>query len=68
MYTTFFAILSLIFFVLENPDSATSQDILRDANEGKETLASLSQRSMAADRCTVTLAVCNRSSVLVDIG
>ncbi|KAI9872540.1 MAG: hypothetical protein M1830_001505 [Pleopsidium flavum] len=56
MYTTFFAILSLIFFVLENPDSATSHDILRDANEGKETLASLSRRSMAADRCTVMLA------------
>ncbi len=60
MYTTFFAILSLIFFVLENPDSATSHDILRDANEGKETLASLARRSMAADRCTAMLGVCRR--------
>lgn len=61
MYTTFFAILSLIFFVLENPDSATSHDVLRDANEGKETLASLARRSMAADRCTAMLGVCKRS-------
>ena len=58
MYTTFFAILSLIFFVLENPQSSTSKDILRDAHEGKETLASLAQRSMAADRCSKVLVVC----------
>lgn len=57
MYTTFFAILSLVFYVLENPNNSTSQDILRDANEGKEVLASLAKRSMAADRCTSTLAV-----------
>jgi hypothetical protein len=59
MYTTFFAILSLVFYVLENPNSSTSQDILHDANEGKEVLASLAKRSMAADRCTITLAVRN---------
>lgn len=57
MYTTFFSILGLIFFVLENPESPTSQDILQDANEGKEILASLAKRSMAADRCTVMLSV-----------
>ncbi|KZF24154.1 hypothetical protein L228DRAFT_266514 [Xylona heveae TC161] len=55
MYTTFFAILSLLFFVLQNPDSLTSQDLLRDAIEGRETLASLSNRSMAADRCSKSL-------------
>ena len=57
MYTTFFAILSLVFFVLENPQSPTSKAILRDAYEGKDTLAGLAQRSMAADRCSKTLAV-----------
>ena len=57
MYTTFFAILALIYFVLENPESSTRDAILRDANEGKEVLASLAKRSMAADRCTQTLAV-----------
>ena len=61
MYTTFFAIMTLVFFVLENPSSSTSADILHDAYEGKETLASLAKRSMAADRCTITLTVRLRS-------
>ncbi|KAF2101209.1 hypothetical protein NA57DRAFT_25191, partial [Rhizodiscina lignyota] len=57
MYTSFFAILSLVFFALENPENQTSQDVLRDAKEGKETLEQLAKRSMAADRCTHTLNV-----------
>ena len=57
MYTTFFAILSLLFFVFENLDNPTSQEILRDAMEGKDTLAGLASKSMAADRCTITLEV-----------
>lgn len=57
MYTTFFAVLSLVFFVIENPSSTTAKEILGDANEGRDTLASLAKRSMAADRCTQTLAV-----------
>ena len=57
MYTTFFAVLSLVFYSLENPESPTSQEVLRDAYEGRDSLASLAKRSMAADRCTVTLAV-----------
>ena len=58
MYTTFFAILSLVFFVIENPSSPTAREILHDAYEGRDTLASLAKRSMAADRCTQTLVVC----------
>ena len=57
MYTTFMAIISLVFFVLENPDIPSSHDIIKDAEEGKDILASLAKRSMAADRCTQTLAV-----------
>ena len=57
MYTSFFAILSLVYFAAENPDNATTQAVMRDALEGKETLDSLSRRSMAADRCTATLSV-----------
>lgn len=58
MYTTYFAILSLLFFILENPESATAKDgILKDALEGKNTLAGLAKRSMAADRCTQSLNV-----------
>ena len=62
MYTTYFAILSLVFFVVENPDTPTSQETLKDAMEGRETLASLAKRSMAADRCTKSLNVSGRSS------
>ena len=62
MYTTFFAIISLVFFVLENPHNTATPDTLRDAYEGKNTLASLAKRSMAADKCTLTLAVCNYCS------
>ena len=57
MYTTFFSILSLVFFVLENPDKPGSQEILADANDGKDTLNGLAQRSQAADRCSVVLRV-----------
>lgn len=67
MYTSFFAILSLVFFALENPDNQTSQDVLRDAKEGKDTLEQLAKRSMAADRCTHTLNVslyCANSRIL----
>lgn len=55
MYTTFFAILSLVYYAMENSDKAA--DVMRDARIGKDTLASLAKRSMAADRCSVTLSV-----------
>lgn len=57
MYTTFFAILSLLFYAIENPQNTTSEVILRDAHEGRDTLAKLSPSSMAADRSSQTLAV-----------
>ncbi|TAQ86487.1 hypothetical protein B7494_g5184 [Chlorociboria aeruginascens] len=57
MYTTFFAILSLVFFVLENPDKDGSKEILADAMDGKEALKGLAKRSMAADRCSTSLRV-----------
>lgn len=57
MYTTFFAIVSILYFVLENPNSPTSVELLRDAAEGKEVLAYFAKRSMAADRCSSALNV-----------
>jgi hypothetical protein len=57
MYTTFFAVLSLLYFAVENADSATAHEILRDATAGRDALAQLAKRSMAADRCTKTLNV-----------
>lgn len=57
MYSTFFAIISLVFYVLENPNSSTSAEVLKDAHEGKDTLAELASKSLAADRCSRHLAV-----------
>lgn len=55
MYTTFFSILALVYFAAENPDNATTEAVMKDAIEGKDVLAALATRSMAADRCTATL-------------
>ncbi|KAF1941629.1 transcriptional activator Mut3p [Clathrospora elynae] len=55
MYTTFFAIVSILYFVLENPTSSTSFELLRDAMEGKEVLEYFAKRSLAADRCSTAL-------------
>lgn len=57
MYTAFFAILTLVFYCLENPDNAGAQQMLEIAKEGRDTLEALAKKSMAADRCTATLAV-----------
>ncbi|RMZ77350.1 hypothetical protein DV737_g4415, partial [Chaetothyriales sp. CBS 132003] len=56
IYTTYFAIVALVYFVLENSTNPTSEEILKDALEGRETLASLAKRNLAADRCTTSLA------------
>lgn len=57
MYTTFFAILALVFFVLENPDKPGAKEILADANDGNEALKGLARTSQAADRCSAALLV-----------
>ena len=57
MYTTYFGIIALVYFCLENPMTATGREILKDAMEGRDTLAGLARRSLAADRCTQSLAV-----------
>lgn len=69
MYTTFFAILSLVFFVLENPDKAGSKEILADASAGRDALRGLARRSMAADRCTSALGVSSfkRTHLLIEV-
>lgn len=57
VYTTYIAILSLCFFVFENPNSHTGAATLKDALEGRDTLASLASLSPAADRCSRSLEV-----------
>nr|POE88174.1 vacuolar membrane protease [Quercus suber] len=54
-YTSFFSVLSMVYFAAENPDNPTTQAVLKDALEGKQVLASLAKGSLAADRCTATL-------------
>nr|POF15017.1 activator of stress genes 1 [Quercus suber] len=54
-YTSFFSVLSMVYFAAENPDDPTTQAVMKDALEGKQVLASLAKGSLAADRCTATL-------------
>lgn len=51
------SILSLVFYVLEQPDSGGCLEILADANDGKDALAGLARMSQAADRCSSALKV-----------
>jgi hypothetical protein len=67
MYTTFFSIISLVYYVLENPDKNGSSEILADAKDGKDALDGLAQRSMAADRCSTTLKVSSASAKAISV-
>lgn len=64
MYTSYFAIVSLVFFVVENPQSPTGNEIMKEATEGRDVLASLAKRSLAADRCTHNLKVDKNGDLL----
>jgi len=57
IYTTFFAIITLIYYVLVNPPDKTSRAILGDIKMGKDCLISLQDKSAAAHRCLVALNV-----------
>jgi hypothetical protein len=58
IYIIYFAIITLISFVVENFESPTLRDcVLRDAMEGQVTLSKLAKKSMAADKCSQSLAV-----------
>lgn len=55
LYTEFFAVLSLVFYALENPDKPGSHEVLGDAWAGRRMIADLADKSMAADRVTNAL-------------
>jgi len=57
IYTEFFAILALVFYVVENPDKSGVSEILADASAGRGHLASMARKSMAAHRVTMALNV-----------
>ncbi|CAJ2506841.1 Uu.00g080270.m01.CDS01 [Anthostomella pinea] len=55
LFSEFFAIISLVFFVLENQDKPGSTEILADAVAGKDMISELAKKSMVADRISNTL-------------
>ena len=57
IYTTFFSIITLVYYVMVNPPDETALAILADARLGRDCLKSIQGRSLAARRCTVALAV-----------
>ncbi|KAF3928863.1 hypothetical protein ABW20_dc0104604 [Dactylellina cionopaga] len=57
IYTTFFSVLSLLYFVLENITHPDAPAVLRDATLGKECIFSLKDSSMAGERCSSALNV-----------
>lgn len=50
IYTIFFSVACLVFYVHENPNDPEALDIRRDAELGKNALTSLKDSSMAAQR------------------
>jgi hypothetical protein len=60
-YTQFLAILSVVLYVLHNPDMPGASELFSDAQLGKDCISSLTQRSLAADRVTFALNVSSLS-------
>ncbi|KAG6014239.1 hypothetical protein E4U43_006772, partial [Claviceps pusilla] len=55
MYTEFFAVLSLVFYAIENPDKPGSHEVLSDAFAGRQMIADLASKSLSADKVTKAL-------------
>lgn len=64
LFSEFFAIISLVFFVLENQDKPGSKEILADALAGKNMIGKLASRSMVADRISSALEVSNMTPII----
>ncbi|KAH8884166.1 hypothetical protein GQ53DRAFT_662415 [Thozetella sp. PMI_491] len=54
-YTQFFAVLSVVLYVLHNPDKPGAPELFSDAKLGKDCISGLTQRSQAADRVDAAL-------------
>ncbi|KAL2202674.1 hypothetical protein CC79DRAFT_1280031 [Sarocladium strictum] len=55
LYTEFFAVLSLVFYAIENPEKPGSSEVLADAHAGRQMIADLASKSMSAERVTSAL-------------
>ncbi|KAI1768515.1 fungal-specific transcription factor domain-containing protein [Hypoxylon sp. FL1150] len=54
-YTQFFAVLSLLLYVVNNPNHPRASELFADARLGKDCISGLTQRSLAADRVSIVL-------------
>ena len=57
LYTEFFAVLSLVFYAIENPEKPGSAEVLADARAGRQMIADLAEKSLAAERVSDALKV-----------
>ncbi|KAH8668316.1 fungal-specific transcription factor domain-containing protein [Xylariales sp. PMI_506] len=55
LFTEFFAILTLVYYVLENEDKAGTDEIMADAIAGRDMIKKLAWSSVAADRISNAL-------------
>ena len=65
LHTEMFAVLSLVYYCLENPDKPGAQEVLQDARAGRQMIEDLASKSQTADRVSKTLKVCH--SALVNV-
>jgi hypothetical protein len=56
-YTQFLAVLSLLSYVLNNPNQSGISEVFADAKLGRDCISGLTQRSLTADRVTTALNV-----------
>lgn len=56
-YITYFAVMSLVTFVLNNREDASAQAYIAVADGGRQILSSLGVRSSMANRCAASLTV-----------
>ncbi|PVH75708.1 hypothetical protein DL98DRAFT_316562 [Cadophora sp. DSE1049] len=55
MYTTYFAVLNLLYFIHEGPPSSLRDSAAKNAFRGSDALVSFSSQSLAATRCVQSL-------------
>lgn len=65
LYTEFFAVMSLVFYAVENPEKPGSGDVLSDAKAGRDMIADLKTKSQAAERVSGALDVSASTEIRV---
>lgn len=55
MYMTYFSIMTLVYFAVEDAGNPNTEALVKDALQARAIIAGFAKRSMAADRCAATL-------------